>query len=146
MNPLIAFPYKNMKKIIELISQGEISVSPIQKATGMCSLDSTEVSDMLCHLTSFGQVKKIEGKWIIEKTEYKGEYGRFRKRFLKDAIGILEGLSAVPRSIGEIANDIDKPHEIIELYLPFLEEITKLGSISRVAKKFRAAWYVLSQN
>lgn len=144
MNPLLAFPYKNMIKIVELVSQEEVTAAPIQRATGMCHFDSTEVSDMLSYLTTFGRVKKIEEGWIIEKTELKAKYGSFRKNYLKDAEDILKTLTDTPKSTEEIANEADKDIKMVELYLPFLEEITKYGLISRVQGKFRASWQLVS--
>ncbi|MFX0063325.1 MAG: hypothetical protein ACFFC7_14205 [Candidatus Hermodarchaeota archaeon] len=144
MNPLLAFPYKNMLKIVELVSQEEVTAAPIQRATGMCHFDSTEVSDMLSYLTTFGRVKKIEEGWIIEKTELKAKYGSFRKNYLKDAEDILKTLSDTPKSSEEIASEADKDIKMVELYLPFLEEITKYGLISRVQGKFKASWHLAS--
>jgi hypothetical protein len=145
MNPLETFPFKKMGTIVDLIADGEVNVSKIRSGTGMCSFDSTEVSDMLAFLTSFGRVEAHGEGWIIEKAEEESTYGRFRKAFLKDVVAVLTQLYGVEQSVEQISKETGLPNEKVERYLPFLAEITRLGVISRCSTEYPVIWCQISQ-
>ena len=145
MNPLEAFPFTNMGIIVNLIANGEVNVSEIRSATGMCSFDSTEVSDMLAFLTSFGRVEAQGDGWIIHRGSEKSTYQRFRKAFLKDAVAILTRLSEEEQSVDQISKETGVSEDKVELYLPFLAEITRLGVISRCATDYSVTWCQVSE-
>lgn len=129
-----------MTTIVDLIADGEASISEIRSATGMCSFDSTEVSDMLAFLTSFGKVEAHENKWGIQKVEEEPAYERFRKAFLQDAVAILTQLSDTGKSVEQISKEAELSNEKVDLYLPFLAEITRLGVISRCSIGYPVIW------
>ena len=145
MNPLEAFPFKKMSIIVDLIADGEVSVSRIRSETGMCSFDSTEVSDMLAFLTSFGCVEAQGDGWIIQKAEEESTFQRFRKAFLKDAVSILNQLTDEEQSVVQVSKQTGLPQEKVELYLPFLAEITRLGVISRCSPEYPVTWCQISK-
>ena len=101
MNPLKAFPFKNMPLIVDLIKEGEVGVRHIAAVTGMCSFDSTEVSDMLVFLTAFGRVEHTEDGWLIHPENEEAEYDRFRQRYLKTPEAILKKLSTKAKTVDE---------------------------------------------
>ena len=144
MNPLTKFPYKNMQVIAELLSKGKASVSDIQFESGHCYFDSTEITDMLSYLTTFGKVKSTDSGWIREPTGQQGKYGNFREHYLNDARDILESTTDEPKTVKQIAEETKKTSEAVELYLPFLEKITKYGVISRTKGRLGGlgeSWY-----
>jgi DNA-binding IclR family transcriptional regulator len=145
MSTLQSFPFKNMPKIINLLSvQEEIGVSEIARETGMCSFDSREVTDMLAFLTTFGRVEKTKDGWTILNVEKGSILGEFRKAFLESIEKILRQLSTASKSISQLAQETQLPKELVEEYLPFLEEITRLGAISRCSSaSFPRSWCVL---
>lgn len=140
MNPLKAYPFKNMRTVVYLIEKGKVSVNEIRSSTGMCSFDSTEVSDMLSYLTSFGQVKLEKKGWTIQKPETDAVYDRIRKGFLKDAMTILEQLSDTGKSAAQLAQETGLSIDKVDSYLPFLAEITRLGIISRCSPAYPVSW------
>ncbi len=140
MNPLQVFPFKNMPKMVDLIAEGEVGVGAVRSATGMCGFDSTEVSDMLAYLTSFGRVETKENGWIILRAEEEAVYGRFRKAYLKAPIAILSNLSEEVKSVEQLSQETGLSVETVDLYLPFLVEITRLGVISRCATEYPVIW------
>jgi hypothetical protein len=140
MNPLEAFPFKNMRTIVDLVEEGEGDVSTIRSATRMCSFDSTEVSDMLAYLTSFGRVEAEEGGWLRQKTEKKAVYERFRKSFLEAAVAILSNLTEKTKSVEQLSKETGLAPETVELNLPFLSDITRLGVISRCSTEHPVTW------
>jgi hypothetical protein len=145
MNPLEAFPFKKMGIIVDLIADGEANLSRIRSATGMCRFDSTEVSDMLAFLTSFGRVEAQGDGWIIQKAEENSTHERFRKAFLKDAEAILTQLSDDEQAVEQVSKEIGLPEEKVALYLPFLAEITRLGVISRCSTGYPVTWCQVSE-
>lgn len=145
MNPLEAFPFKKMGVIVDLIADGEVNVSKIRAETGLCSFDSTEVSDMLAFLTSFGCVEAQGDGWIIQKADEESTYGRFRKAFLKDAVAVLTQLSGEEQTVEQISKETGLPNEKVKPYLPFLAEITRLGVISRCSMEYPVAWCQISE-
>jgi hypothetical protein len=140
MNPLEAFPFKNMRIIVDLVEEGEVDVSAIRSATRMCSFDSTEVSDMLAYLTSFGRVQAEEGGWLLQKVEEKAVYERFRKSFLEVAVAILSNLTEKTKSVEQLSEDTGLAPETAKMYLPFLADITRLGVISRCSTEYPVTW------
>jgi len=140
MNVLQVFPFKTMPLIVDLIEEGETSIGAIRSSTGMCSFDSTEVSDMLAYLTSFGRVRPNDDGWTIQKVDEEANYDRFRKAFLKDAAAILSQLSDEPKSVNQLSQETGLPTELVDLYLPFLAEITRLGVISRCSLEHPVTW------
>ena len=134
-----------MSIIVDLIANGEVNVSEIRSATGMCSFDSTEVSDMLAFLTSFGRVEAQGEGWVIHKAEEESTYQRFRKAFLMDAVAILTQLSDEEQSVEQVSKEAGLPEEKVELYLPFLVEITRLGVISRCSTGYPVTWCQTSE-
>ncbi|MFX1318789.1 MAG: hypothetical protein ACFE9D_03400 [Promethearchaeota archaeon] len=140
MNPLEAFPFKNMRTIVDLVEEGEVDVSAIRSATGMCSFDSTEVLDMLTYLTSFGRVEAEEGGWLLQKTEEEAAYERFRKSFLEAAVAILSKLTEKAKSVEQLSKETGLKLETVEVYLPFLADITRLGVISRCSNEYPLTW------
>ena len=134
-----------MTTIVDLIADGEASISEIRSATGMCSFDSTEVSDMLAFLTSFGKVEAHENEWLIQKVEEESTHERFRKAFLKDAVEVLTKLSGVEQSVEQISTETSLPNEKVERYLSFLAEITRLGVISRCSTEYPVTWCQISE-
>ncbi|MFX1299819.1 MAG: hypothetical protein ACFFAL_01250 [Promethearchaeota archaeon] len=137
MNPLNAFPYKNMLMIVDLIADGEIGVRQIAAVTGMCSFDSTEVADMLAHLSTFGRVELTDDGWIIHPEEHESVYERFRTRHIETAEATLKQLSTEAKTVAELSKETNLPKETIELFLPFLADISRLGVISRCSKDCR---------
>jgi hypothetical protein len=144
MNPLQAFPFKNMRTIVDLIEKGDASVRQIAAMTGMCSFDSTEVSDMLSYLTTFGRVKHTRDGWVIHPEDEKSVYERFRKQYLKNVEAILSKLSAEGRIVEELSQATNLSQEMVDLYLPFLADITRLGVISRCSKEWPITWCQIS--
>ncbi len=140
MNPLEEFPFKNMRTIVELVEEGEVDVSAIRSATGLCSFDSTEVSDMLAYLTSFGRVEAEEGGWVLQKAEVEAVYERFRKSFLEAAVALLSKLAEKAKSSEQLSKETGLALETVELYLPFLADITRLGVISRCSTEYPIIW------
>ena len=144
MNPLIVFPYKNMQTIVELVASQPAKVRAIQNATGMCFFDSTEVSDMLCHLTSYGSIIQTEEGWIRKESNKKCKYGTFRERFLTDAETLLRALGAQPKTIDELVKETALSEELIQRYLSFLSNITKNGVITRMNDNPVPSWGLAS--
>ncbi len=140
MNPLEEFPFKNMRTIVELVEEGEVDVSAIRSATGLCSFDSTEVSDMLAYLTSFGRVEAEEGGWVLQNAEVEAVYERFRKSFLEAAVALLSKLAEKAKSSEQLSKETGLALETVELYLPFLADITRLGVISRCSTEYPIIW------
>jgi len=140
MNPLEVFPFKNMRTIVDLIEEGEVDVSMIRSATGLCRFDSTEVSDMLAYLTSFGRVEAEEGGWLLQKAEEEAVYERFRKSFLEAAVALLSKLAEKAQSSEQLSKETGLALETVELYLPFLADITRLGVISRRSTEHPIIW------
>ena len=140
MNPLLAFPFKNMSIIVDLVEQGEAGIIEIRSNTGMCSFDSKEVSDMLAYLTGFGRVEARGEGWIIQKAGEEAVYERFRKAFLKDAVAILSQLSDEEKSVEQLSEETSLSADRVDLYLPFLAEITRLGVISRCSTEYPMTW------
>ncbi|MFX1509222.1 MAG: hypothetical protein ACFFBR_02855 [Promethearchaeota archaeon] len=145
MNPLHVFPFKYMQIIVALLAEGEVDLSEIRSSTGMCSFDSTEVSDMLAYLTGFGRVEAQDDGWVIHKTETKAVYERFRKAFLDDAVAILTNLSTKAKPIEQLQQKTGLSAEKINLYLPFLADITRLGVIGRCSTEHPTIWCVQSE-
>ena len=140
MNPLQTFPFKNMTIIVDLIEQGEVGLSEIRSNTGMCSFDSTEVSDMLAYLTGFGRVESKEDGWIITNLGEEAVYERIRKAFLKDAVAILSQLSDEVKPVEQLVKETGLSADRVDLYLPFLAKITRLGVISRCSTDYPVLW------
>jgi len=140
MNPLNAYPFKKMQMIVDLIAEGEISVRQIAAATGMCSFDSTEVSDMLAHLTTFGRVEQTNDGWVIHPEDKESVYERFRQRHLKTVEAILAKLSAEAKTTNELSQETSLSKETVDLFLPFLADITRLGVISRCSTGWPITW------
>ncbi len=134
-----------MQIIVDLVAKGEVGISEIRSATGMCSFDSTEVSDILAYLTGFGRVEAKEEGWMIHSPETKVVYERFRKAFLEDAVLILSNLSDETKSVDKLAQETGLKPERIDLYLPFLAEITRLGVISRCSTEYPIMWCIQSE-
>jgi hypothetical protein len=134
-----------MQIIVDLLAEGEVGISEIRSSTGLCSFDSTEVSDMLAYLTGFGRVEaKAEG-WVIHSPDLKAVFERFRKAFLKDAVAILSQLSDEAKSIEQLATETGLPSDKLDLYLPFLADISRLGVISRCSTEYPITWCVSSE-
>ena len=146
MSALQSFPFKNMPKIVNLLSgQDEIGIPEIARETGMCSFDSREVTDMLAFLTTFGRVEETRDGWAIVDNGKDSIYGDFRKAFLESIEKILCQLSTTSKSISHLAQETRVPKELVKEFLPFLEEITRLGVISRCSSaSFPRSWCVLS--
>ena len=140
MNPLDTFPYKNMQKIVNLITEGEIGVRQIAAVTGMCSFDSTEVADMLAYLSTFGRVELTDDGWIIHREEHESVHERFRTRHIETAEAILKQLSTEAKTVSELSKETNLSKETIELFLPFLADISRLGVISRCSKNWPISW------
>ena len=143
MNPLTAFPFRDMRVIAEMVSKEKIPVMSIQRATGMCYFDSTEASDMLAYLSTYGQVQETEEGWKRISTNKKAKYDRIRKKFLEDAEAILNGLTETPKTVEQISEEIKKSKETIELYLPFLRDITQFGVITRGPEQYQRTWHLV---
>jgi hypothetical protein len=138
-----------MQMIAELLSKGKASVSDIQFESGYCYFDSTEVTDMLSYLTTFGKVKSTDKGWIREDTEQKAKYGTFRVHYLNDARDILESTTKEPKTVEQIVEETKKTSEAVELYLSFLEKITKYGVFSRTKGRLGGlgeSWYPVGKN
>ena len=144
MNPLIVFPFKNMQTIVDLVASAPAKARAIQNVTGMCFFDSTEVTDMLAHLTSFGVVKQTEQGWMREETQKKSEHGNFRDRFLKDTETLLKSLGTTPKTVVNLVEETKLSEELIQNYLSFLAEITKHGVISRKSGTITPVWGLVS--
>ncbi|MFX0078196.1 MAG: hypothetical protein ACFE8O_03065 [Candidatus Hermodarchaeota archaeon] len=144
MNPLQAFPFTNMRMIVDLIAEGETGVRQIAAATGLCSFDSTEVSDMLAYLTTFGRVEYTNGGWVIHSEDNEAVYERFRKRYLKTVEKILEKLSTYAKTIEQLSKETGLSVETVDLFLPFLADITRLGVISRCSTEWPITWCQVS--
>ena len=140
MNPLSVFPFKSMQTIIDLVASAAAKVRAIQNATGMCFFDSTEVTDMLAHLTSFGSVKQTEQGWMREEAQKKSEYGKFRDRFLTDTEALLKSLGTTPKTVADLVEETKLSEDLIQNYLSFLAEITKHGVISRKSGTITSVW------
>ncbi len=144
MNPLTVFPFKNMQAIVDLVASAPAKVRAIQNATGMCFFDSTEVTDMLAHLTSFGCVKQTDQGWILEKAQKKSEYGKFRDRFLTDTKALYKSLGTNPKTVAGLVEETKLSEDLIQNYLSFLAEITKHGVISRKSGTITPVWSLVS--
>ena len=140
MNPLTVFPYKNMRMIVDLIAEGEIGVRQIAALTGMCSFDSTEVADMLAYLSTFGSVEHTDDGWVIHPEDDESVYERFRTRHIETAEAILKQLSTEAKTVAELTKETNLSNETIELFLPFLAEISRLGVISRCSTDWPITW------
>ena len=126
--------------IVDLIAEGEIGVRQIAAATGMCSFDSTEAADMLAYLTTFGRVEHTEDGWVIHPEEDESMYERFRTRYIETAEAILKKLSTETKTISELSKETNLSKETIELFLPFLADISRLGVISRCSTDWPITW------
>jgi DNA-binding IclR family transcriptional regulator len=126
--------------IVDLIAEGEIGVRQIAAMTGMCSFDSTEVADMLAYLTTFGRVEHTDDGWVIHPEADESEYARFRTRNIETAKAILEKLSIEAKTVSELSKETNLSNETIELFLPFLAEISRLGVISRCYTDWPITW------
>lgn len=126
--------------IVDLIAVGEIGVRQIAAATGMCSFDSTEVADMLAYLTTFGRVEHSEDGWVIHPEDDESEYERFRNRHIETAEAVLKQLSTEAKTLSELSKGTNLSNETIELFLPFLAEISRLGVISRCSTDWPITW------
>ena len=93
-------------------------------------------------MTSFGRVQRVEGGLIVEKVEEESDYGGFREYFLDDAVAILESLSKKPKTVSQVSATSGLSAKIVEMYLPFLEEITRFGVITRRQGEFTPKWQV----
>ncbi len=145
MNALVEFPFKNMPIIVNLLEDAEVSVREIASATGMCNVDSTEVSDMLAFLTTFGRVESTEQGWIIHKLEEKAQYERFRKAFLKDVITLLSKLSINAKTVELLSQETNLSIQTVDSYLSFLKDITRLGVIGRCSTTYPTTWCRISE-
>lgn len=132
-----------MKKIAEIVSRGKVEVNDLTKTTRMCSLDTTEVTDMLAHLTTYGRVEQAGDQWKITKTEDVAIYGRFRKVFLREVELILKNLTEIPQSVSQISEVTKVSSNKVSRYLPFLKLITKHGVISRCSSDYPITWCLL---
>lgn len=140
MNPLETFPFKNMRTIVDLVTEGEVGVREIAAATGMCSMDSTEVTDMLVYLTTFGRVEFTDNGWTIDPMDEDAVYDRFRQRYLESTEVILTQLSEEAKSVEQLSNETNLSKDTVEMYLPFLADITRLGVISRCSTTYPITW------
>ena len=129
-----------MQKIVELLSKENARVKEIQNATGHCYFDSTEVTDMLSYLTAYGKIRQVDNGWILEKATTKSKHDKIRKKFLSDAEEIMKALSNSPKTVDEICHAAKKSKETVELYLPFLADITQLGVITRGPGTYDRTW------
>ena len=144
MNALNAFPYKHMRMIVDLITEGEIGVRQIAAATGMCSFDSTEVVDMLAYLSTYGRVEHTDDGWVIHPEDDESVYERFRTRYIETAKAILEKLSTEPKTVIELSKETNLSEEMVDLFLPFLAEISRLGVITRCSTEWPITWCQVS--
>jgi hypothetical protein len=144
MNPLNAFPYKNMRMIVDLIAEGEIGVRQIAATTGLCSFDSTEVADMVAYLSTFGRVEHIDDGWVIHPEDDESVYERFRTRYIETAKAIIEKLSTEAKTVTELSNETNLPKETVDLFLPFLADISRLGVITRCSTDWPITWCQVS--
>lgn len=130
--------------IVELIAERETGVRQIAAATGMCSFDSTEVSDMLAFLTTFGRVEHTSDGWVIHPEDEESVYDRFRQRHLKPAEAILGKLSAEAKTVNDLSQETNLSKETVNLFLPFLADITRRGVISRCSTDWPITWFQAS--
>ncbi len=144
MDPLTIFPFKNMKIIAKLVSNDEGTMGRIQTATGMCVFDSTEVSNMLAYLTSFGIVHQTEAGWSITANDLPFEKGMFREIFLEDAVTLLTSLTNTPKTPEQLSKETKLSLDRVGTYLPFLAEITQYGLIVQNPENFGGLWELAS--
>jgi len=148
MSTLQSFPFKNMKIIVDLLfDHDEIGIPEIARATGMCSFDSREVTDMLAYLTSFGRVEESTEGWTIVKFRKGSIFGDFREAFLESMEKILRCLTPSAQTAKEIAQETQLHQDQVEEHLPFLAEITRLGVISRCSSaSVSRSWCILPRD
>lgn len=145
MTALEAFPFKHMPTIVDLLAEGEVGIKEIAAATGMCSFDSREVSDMLVYLSSFGRVEHSETGWSILPSDEDAVYERFRQYHVKELNLIFSKLSASTKTVAQLSEETDLSEDTVDLYLPFLAKITRLGVISRCSTTYPVSWCTVSE-
>jgi len=106
----------------------------------MCSFDSTEATDMLAYLSTFGRVEHTDEGWVIHPEDDESVYERFRTRYIETAESILKQLSTEAKTVSELSKETNLSNETIDLFLPFLAEISILGVISRCSTDWPITW------
>ncbi|MFW9992180.1 MAG: hypothetical protein ACFFD4_09055 [Candidatus Odinarchaeota archaeon] len=138
MSKLIKFPFKYMKAIMKAFPDAEekpLSIFELQKSAGACYPDTSEVTQMLSYLTSFGKVTQNgDGRWLrtAEKDNKPKKPGR-APRYLTEILEIIKVLAPdSPKSIDEVAKETGLETGMVEEFLPFLADITDRGHVVEV--------------
>ncbi|MHA1991083.1 MAG: hypothetical protein ACW981_08950 [Candidatus Hodarchaeales archaeon] len=132
MSILYRYPFKAMIPIVKSLASTDesLNIYDIQRVSRACVPDTTEVTEMLSFLTSYGKVFETSKGWI--RTNENGKKPNRPRRFfyLKDIYNILSELSEEnPLNCGIIAENTNINVEKVLEYLDFLSAITKAGYV-----------------
>ena len=144
MNPLKRYPFKSMLAIVKALSSSNEpkAVMDLMRYSRACYPDTTEVSNFLAYITSFGQVHQEHGKWsrtgeIDEKPSKPRRY-----HFISDIMKVIFALNEQKKSVQEISEETGMEPQLVESYLRFLEGITKYGIVRIKKGKVFTSFYI----
>lgn len=135
-----------MPRIVQVFNTHKrpLSSRHIAQTIGSCSSDAKETLKMMQYITSYGRVVLANGKWRREMsvTKIPQDKPKFRFRYIKEVIQLIENLPEDFVSLDELASLHNREKSEIEQCLSFVVKITQNGQISSQGNLLSQLWTI----